>query len=88
MLRKFLPVFALAALIVTGCKGKANGTVTATQKPGAANTPGAATVPGCTVTSFQPTPEAESYFPKVTDQDWARGPATAKVTILDYSDFQ
>jgi hypothetical protein len=45
---------------------------------------------GCTVISTKPTPgpTAESIFPPVSDTDWVKGPADAKVTIIEYSDFQ
>jgi protein-disulfide isomerase len=45
---------------------------------------------GCTVITNKPTPgpTAESIFPPVSDKDWVKGPASAKVTIIEYSDFQ
>jgi hypothetical protein len=45
---------------------------------------------GCTVVSPQPTagPTEQSLFPPVQPTDWVRGPETASVTIMDYSDFQ
>jgi hypothetical protein len=45
---------------------------------------------GCTVITQKPTPgpTAESIFPPVSDMDWVEGPASAKVTIIEYSDFQ
>jgi hypothetical protein len=45
---------------------------------------------GCTVITKKPTPgpTAESIFPAVTEKDWVKGPATARVTIIEYSDFQ
>jgi len=45
---------------------------------------------GCTVITRKPTPgpTAESIYPPVTDADHAKGPASAKVTIIEYSDFQ
>jgi hypothetical protein len=45
---------------------------------------------GCTVITKKPTPgpTAESIFPRVSDTDWVKGPDTAKVTIIEYSDFQ
>jgi uncharacterized protein YceK len=47
-------------------------------------------VSGCTVITRKPTPgpTAESVFPLVNDTDWVKGPATARVTIIEYSDFQ
>ena len=45
---------------------------------------------GCTVITKAPTPgpTEESIFPPVGETDWFKGPATAKVTIIEYSDFQ
>lgn len=46
--------------------------------------------PGCTVVSPNPTPgpTLQALFPAATDADWTRGPLTAAVTIMEYSDFQ
>ena len=45
---------------------------------------------GCTVITKKPTPgpTAESIYPPVTDADHIKGPESAKVTIIEYSDFQ
>jgi len=45
---------------------------------------------GCTVVARRPTPgpTQESIFPPVGSEDWVRGPDTARVTIIEYSDFQ
>jgi hypothetical protein len=45
---------------------------------------------GCTVVAKIPTPGAtpQTIYPTITQQDWTKGPADAKVTILEYSDFQ
>jgi hypothetical protein len=47
-------------------------------------------MPGCTAKSLFPTPDpaTEALFPPVTDADWRRGPKTASVTLIEYSDFQ
>lgn len=46
--------------------------------------------PGCTVVSPAPTPgpTLQALFPAATEADWTRGPLTAAVTIMEYSDFQ
>ncbi len=46
--------------------------------------------PGCNVISLQPTPgpTQQSIFPPVSEDDWAKGPKDAYVTITEYSDFQ
>ena len=45
---------------------------------------------GCTAVTQIPTPgpTAESVYPPVSDTEWIKGPASAKVTIIEYSDFQ
>jgi hypothetical protein len=44
----------------------------------------------CTVVSSQPTPDSaeQSLVPPVDSTDWAHGPEDAKVTIIEYGDFQ
>jgi hypothetical protein len=44
----------------------------------------------CTVVSRQPTPgpTEQSLVPSVGEADWAHGPEGAKVTIIEYGDFQ
>ena len=44
----------------------------------------------CTVVSGQPTPNPteESLVPPVSDTDWVKGAENARVTIIEYSDFQ
>jgi hypothetical protein len=44
----------------------------------------------CTVVTQKPTPgpTAESIFPPISNTDWVKGPANAKLTIIEYSDFQ
>lgn len=51
---------------------------------------GNSTPPTCTTVARNPTPgpTETSLFPPVVDSDWVVGPATAKVTIVEYSDFQ
>ncbi len=45
---------------------------------------------GCTVISQKPTPgpTAVSIYPPVSSTDWVKGPSSAKVTIIEYSDYQ
>ena len=45
---------------------------------------------GCTVVARQPTagPTPQTVYPPITEQDWTKGPADARVTLIEYSDFQ
>jgi hypothetical protein len=63
--------------------------------PPAANTPAPALPPaagqaGCTVVpvSSEPDPMIEELFSPISDKDWVKGPESARVTIIEYSDFQ
>jgi len=44
----------------------------------------------CTVVSGQPTPgpTQQSLFPPVDEGDWVKGPESADITLIEYSDFQ
>jgi len=44
---------------------------------------------GCTVVSPEPTlgPTEQSLFPPPGEKDWTLGPADARFTIIEYSDF-
>ena len=99
-----LVLITLIAVMLAGClpQAQAAPTSTATLAPTTTSRP-APTVTlavaeetpillnsGCTVVTQKPTPgpTAESNFPPVSPSDWVRGPADAKVTIIEYSDFQ
>jgi protein-disulfide isomerase len=100
-MRKFIIMALLvASLTLTGCLPRAQATPTTTVTSVARPAPTVVlSVPtdtnllpdsGCTVISKKPTPgpTAESVFPAVSNTDWVKGPADAKVTIIEYSDFQ
>jgi hypothetical protein len=36
----------------------------------------------------QPNPTVVALIPPVTDKDWTIGPATARISLLEYSDYQ
>jgi len=88
------------AVLLTGCLPQVQATLTSTPTSSLPPTP--TVVPtvldeasiqpgaGCTVVTKKPTPgpTAESIFPPVGDADWVKGPANARVTIIEYSDFQ
>ncbi len=63
---------------------------TATKALEAAPASGSLVRAKCTVESRDPTPgpTEESLFEPVSESDWIRGPDTAAVTIIEYSDFQ
>ncbi len=77
---------------VTAGAGKtpvATGNTTAVpQQAATLSLPSEPQVAGCTVVSFLPTPDPTSLFPPITADDWTRGPLTATVKIIEYSDFQ
>jgi hypothetical protein len=103
MRKSFLLFLMVTAVALAGClpQVQATPTVTATTATTAAR-PAPTVVlvvpeetpflpdAGCTVITKEPTPgpTAESIFPAVSDADWVKGPADAKVTIIEYSDFQ
>lgn len=95
---KLLVIMMIAAVLLGSCASKtpAVPTATATQAasaPQATNSgllPAQVDLPGCTVVSPFPTPgpTQESLYPSHKDTDWVKGPDNAKVTIIEYSDFQ
>jgi predicted component of type VI protein secretion system len=100
-MRKFILLFLmLVAVVLTGCIPQVQATPTLTATTNARPAPTVAlTVPaqaaispdsGCTVITQKPTPGPTpvSIYPPITDSDWVKGPASAKVTIIEYSDFQ
>jgi protein-disulfide isomerase len=97
-MKKFiLLLLLLLSLVLSACAGNAQQTSQPTSPPApttvltvpAANEP-AGPDSGCTVISRKPTPgpTQESLFPPVSKDDWVKGPENAKVTIIEYADFQ
>jgi len=41
-----------------------------------------------TIEKTTPNPTVQALLPPPSEKDWVRGPVDARVTILDYSDFQ
>jgi hypothetical protein len=100
-MRKFtLMVLLLTAVVFTGCLPQTQTSPTSTATTIAHPAPTtvvkvpaqAALLPdsGCTVVTQKPTPgpTAESIYPPVTSTDWVKGSESAKVTLIEYSDFQ
>jgi len=100
MRRYILIILMLTALGLAGClpQVQASPTPTATTATRPAPTvmltvptqAALSPVSSCTVITQKPTPgpTAESIFPSISSTDWVKGPASAKVTIIEYSDFQ
>lgn len=101
MKKTWLFVVLLAVMLLTACGQQAPATATpapsapptqpADPTPGAVSTDTAASGgSNCTVVSGQivPDPTITAIFPPPTDKDWSYGSPNARVTILDYSDFQ
>lgn len=100
-MRKYLFIFIiLTALLLSGClpETQVSPTTTATTKASQApNTalslPTEVAVPvsaDCTVKTLRPTSGADvqTAYPPITEADWSKGPADAKITIVEYGDFQ
>lgn len=97
---KLLVILVVAAVLLGSCTSRAPASPTATVTAGAVPTAPQATnssllpsqvdLPGCTVSSPFPTagPTQESLYPSHKDTDWSKGPDDARVTIIEYSDFQ
>jgi protein-disulfide isomerase len=100
MRKPIILLLLLAALVFTGCLPQTQATPVTT--PTTITRPVSTSVvsvptesallpaSGCTVVTQKPTPgpTAETVYPPITDADWVKGPSDAKVTILEYSDFQ
>ncbi|MBW8010393.1 MAG: hypothetical protein FVQ83_04005 [Chloroflexi bacterium] len=91
MQKRLLILMTLVLLNLTACQSEIQ-SETATQEPVPSAIGGIpyAPQPNCTVSSPQPTPgpTQQSIFPAVSEQDWALGPETASLTIIEYGDFQ
>ncbi len=100
-MRKFVLLFLiLTSVALAGCTSQtqASPTSTATAITRSIST-SEVTVPtqvarlpdsGCTVVTVKPTPgpTAVTIYPPVSSTDRVKGPDSAKVTIIEYSDFQ
>ena len=99
-MRKQLVIFVLLLSVVLSACAKTTATPTSQPTAAAPAATSALEVPsssdlaapdsGCTVVAKQPTPGPTqlSLYPPVTKEDHVKGPDTAKVTIIEYSDFQ
>ncbi|MCS7281748.1 MAG: peptidylprolyl isomerase [Anaerolineae bacterium] len=91
-MRRFLPLAAAVTLILVACARGATPTSnvpTASPPPTSTPTPISSRTPA--TCQAVPSPFASLQpinVPPVTDADWAQGPASAPVTLIEYSDFQ
>ena len=100
MRKLLLWLLLLVAVLLAGCLQQPQATPTSSPTIAAQPTPTVGLMvpeesvilpdPGCTVITQKPTPgpTQESAFPPISDTDWVKGPVDAKVTIIEYSDFQ
>jgi hypothetical protein len=86
-LLKLMALGAAASVAITGCVS-----FTPVAPPTATPLPPTATpVPPTAAPTVQPTTAPggpDSLFPPITAAEWQVGPASARVTIIEYSDFQ
>jgi hypothetical protein len=101
MRKPILLFLLLVAIFLAGCLPQTQAvvpTATAIQPPQPVAT-NASVIPsqaallpdsGCTVVARQPAagPTPQTVYPPITEQDWTKGPADARVTLIEYSDFQ
>jgi cyclophilin family peptidyl-prolyl cis-trans isomerase/protein-disulfide isomerase len=81
----------IVLLALSACTPAAQPTAPqATQTPTRPPLQAATHEPGCTVVSREPkpTPASAALIPAVGPRDWTLGPASAKLTLIVYSDFQ
>jgi len=85
MKSKILIMLVLAALLLSACQPAQTSTPSEASEA-ASGEP----MNGCRVTGsqLQPNPTLVALFPAVSEEDWVIGPSDARVTILEYSDFQ
>ena len=82
MRTKLIPALLLGAVLLAACSPSA----APTQKQQVSGPP----MEGCQVVDVvpQPNPTIEALVPAVSDQDHILGSKEAKVTFLEYSDYQ
>jgi len=100
-MKRALPLLLLVAVLLAACGGQSTATkwaptstkAAAPTATASAVTPTALPAPtvtplpnGCQTVSLLPEPDPA--FPPVSKTDWVKGPETARITILEFSDFQ
>jgi predicted small secreted protein len=95
--KRLLPLLLLMAFSLAACRGATGEGEVVTAPTNTAQallpptwTPAPTQAPGCTVVSTDAasTREIEELLGPVTEDDWIRGSYDARVTIIEYSDFQ
>lgn len=91
MFRRLLPALLLGSLAwLAACAPALTPAPTATLPP-PTDTPPPPTpspVPPTATATLAPETAGDSLFPPVTDADWQRGPRDARLTIIEYGDYQ
>ena len=99
-MKKLLLMIALTALVLAACGSQPASTSVPTQPaltptpppPTATPFPPKATATVSPTAVVSPTPEVtatkHSLFASVTNADWQTGPANARVTLVEYGDYQ
>ncbi|OGO48163.1 MAG: hypothetical protein A2W37_01135 [Chloroflexi bacterium RBG_16_63_12] len=99
-MKKLLLMIALTALVLAACGSQPASTSVPTQPaltptpppPTATPFPPTATATVSPTAVVSPTPEVtatkDSLFASVTHADWQTGPANARVTLVEYGDYQ
>lgn len=80
-------ILATALVVLAACVPATTPPPTATFPP-PTPTPRPPTPAPAATPALPPTPSGESLFPKVTADDWQLGPANARITIIEYGDYQ
>lgn len=80
-------ILAMALVGLAACVPATTPPPTATFPP-PTPTPRPPTPAPAATPALPPTPSGESLFPKVTADDWQLGPANARITIIEYGDYQ
>ncbi|MDW8325977.1 MAG: hypothetical protein RMK99_05375 [Anaerolineales bacterium] len=84
---KSLFALATAMAVLAACAPATTPPPTPTLPPPSPTPLPPTTAPTATA-ALRPTPSGESLFPKVTADDWQLGPADARITIIEYGDYQ